>query len=173
MNYLDIFIACLLVFGFIRGYSKGLVMELASVLALIFGVYGSIKFSDFTFTYFSKNFHEQIKNIDENHLKIASFVFTFLVIIVLISIIGRFATKLLKVVFLGFVNKILGGFFGLFKFILFVSLFLVFLDNLNSSFNLLDPFLLKTSFFYEPVKEIGDKLIGFFNSNKQSINFFN
>ena len=39
LNYLDIFIACLLVFGFVRGYSKGLVMELSSVIALILGVY--------------------------------------------------------------------------------------------------------------------------------------
>ena len=81
MNYLDIFIACLLVFGFVRGYSKGLVMELSSVVALILGVYGSIKFSDFTFIFFSKNFPDLIKNIDENYLKIASFIFTFLFII--------------------------------------------------------------------------------------------
>ena len=173
MNYLDIFIACLLVFGFVRGYSKGLVMELSSVIALILGVYGSIKFSDFTFIFFSKNFPELIKDIDENYLKIASFVFTFLFIIVLISIVGKGITKVLKMVFLGFINKILGGCFGSFKFTLFISLFLVFLDSLNTSFNLVESSILEASFFYDPIKEVGDKLIDFFNSNKESINFFN
>lgn len=173
MNYLDIFIACLLVFGFVRGYSKGLVMELSSIIGLIVGVYGSIKFSDLTYIFFSENFPELIKNIDENYLKIASFIFTFLFIIVLISIIGKGVTKVLKIVFLGFINKIFGGFFGSFKFILFISLFLVFLDSLNNSFNLYESSVLETSFFYNPIKEIGDKLIDFFNSNKQSINFFN
>tara|TARA_B100001059_G_C17566782_1_gene442911 strand:- start:111 stop:632 length:522 start_codon:yes stop_codon:yes gene_type:complete len=173
LNYLDIFIASLLVFGFVRGYSKGLVMELSSVLALILGVYGSIKFSDFTFIFFSKNFPELIKDIDENYLKIASFVFTFLFIIVLISIVGKGVTKILKMVFLGFINKILGGCFGSLKFTLFISLFLVFFDSLNSSFNLVESSVLETSYFYDPIKEVGNKLIEFFNSNKESINFFN
>ena len=148
-------------------------MELSSVVALILGVYGSIKFSDFTFIFFSKNFPELIKDIDENYLKIASFLFTFLFIIVLISIVGKGVTKILKMVFLGFVNKILGGCFGAFKFTLFISLFLVFLDSLNTSFNLVKSSVLETSFFYDPIKEVGDKLIEFFNSNKKSINFFN
>ena len=148
-------------------------MELSSVIALILGVYGSIKFSDFTFTFFFKNFPELIKDINENYLKIASFVFTFLFIIVLISIVGKGITKVLKMVFLGFINKILGGCFGSFKFTLFISLFLVFLDSLNTSFNLVESSILEASFFYDPIKEVGDKLIEFFNSNKESINFFN
>ncbi len=148
-------------------------MELSSVLALILGVYGSIKFSDFTFIFFSKNFPELIKDIDENYLKIASFVFTFLFIIVLISIVGKGVTKILKMVFLGFINKILGGCFGSLKFTLFISLFLVFFDSLNSSFNLVESSVLETSYFYDPIKEVGNKLIEFFNSNKESINFFN
>ncbi len=148
-------------------------MELSSVLALILGVYGSIKFSDFTFIFFSKNFPELIRDIDENYLKIASFVFTFLFIIVLISIVGKGVTKILKMVFLGFINKILGGCFGSLKFTLFISLFLVFFDSLNSSFNLVESSVLETSYFYDPIKEVGNKLIEFFNSNKESINFFN
>ena len=132
MNYLDIFTACLLVFGFIRGYSKGLIIELSSIIALILGIYGSIKFSDFTYSFFLKNFPKLIESIDENYLKMASFVFTFLLIIVLISIIGKLITKLLKMVFLGFINKILGGFFGSFKFALLLSLCMVFFESLNT-----------------------------------------
>lgn len=173
MNYLDIFIACFLVFGFTRGYTKGLIMELSSIIALILGIYGSIKFSDFTYSFFLKNFPKLIESIDENYLKMASFVFTFLLIIVLISIIGKLITKLLKMVFLGFINKIMGGIFGSFKFALLLSLCLVFFESLNTSLNLFDTSILDSSFFYEPIKEVGDKLTSIFNSNKESINFFN
>lgn len=173
MNYLDIFIACFLVFGFIRGYTKGLIMELSSIIALILGIYGSIKFSDFTYSFFLKNFPKLIESIDENYLKMASFVFTFLLIIVLISIIGKLITKLVKMIFLGFINKIMGGIFGSFKFALLLSLCLVFSESLNTSLNLFDTSILDSSFFYEPIKEVGDKLTSIFNSNKESINFFN
>lgn len=148
-------------------------MELSSIIALILGVYGSIKFSDFTFLFFSKNFPELIDGLNENYLKIASFVFTFLLIIVLISIIAKGLTKVLKMVFLGFVNKVLGGFFGVFKFALILSLCFVFFENLNSSISLYESSDLDSSFFYGTIKDIGVRLVSFFNSNKESINFFN
>jgi membrane protein required for colicin V production len=128
-------------------------MELSSIIALILGIYGSIKFSDFTYSFFLKNFPK--------------------LIIVLISIIGKLITKLVKMIFLGFINKIMGGIFGSFKFALLLSLCLVFFESLNTSLNLFDTSILDSSFFYEPIKEVGDKLTSIFNSNKESINFFN
>ena len=47
MNIFDIVIAALLIFGFVRGVMKGLFVEVASLVALIAGVYGAIHFSYF------------------------------------------------------------------------------------------------------------------------------
>ena len=47
MNTFDIIIAALLIFGFVRGLLKGLFVEVASLVALIAGVYGAIHFSYF------------------------------------------------------------------------------------------------------------------------------
>ena len=173
MNYLDIFIACTLVFGFTRGYLKGLVMELSSIIAVLLGVYGSIKFYDFTFTFVSYKFPQIIESVNENYLKIASFAFTFFLIIVLISIVGKALTKILKMVFLGFLNKILGGFFGVIKFTLILSICFVFFQNINSTLFLVDDSFADSSFFYNQIIGLGNRLLDVFNSNKESINFFN
>ena len=45
MNTFDIIIAGLLLFGFVRGLFKGLFVEIASLVALIGGVYGAMHFS--------------------------------------------------------------------------------------------------------------------------------
>lgn len=148
-------------------------MELSSIIALLLGVYGSIKFSDFTFTFFSVRFPKIIENIDENYLKIVSFAFTFFLIIVLISLIGKAATKILKMVFLGFLNKILGGFFGVIKFTLILSICFVFFKNINSTLLLVDDSFTESSFFYNQIIELGNHLFDAFDSNKDSINFFN
>jgi len=148
-------------------------MELSSIIALLLGVYGSIKFSDFTFTFFSVRFPKIIENIDENYLKIASFAFTFFLIIVLISLIGKAVTKILKMVFLGFLNKILGGFFGVIKFTLILSICFVFFKNINSTLLLVDDSFTESSFFYNQIIELGNHLLDAFDSNKDSINFFN
>ena len=48
MNYLDIIIIVLvLIFG-IGGWRKGIIIEIATLLALILGLYGAFHFSDFT-----------------------------------------------------------------------------------------------------------------------------
>ena len=70
MNYLDIFIACLVLLGSYRGFSKGLINELSSVLAVILGVYGSLKFSDLTLTFININFTTQLESINDSYLKI-------------------------------------------------------------------------------------------------------
>jgi len=173
LNYLDIFIVCLLVFGFTRGYLKGLVMELSSIIALLLGVYGSIKFSDFTLTFISNRSPEIIEGVDENYLKIASFAFTFLLIIVLISLVGKALTKILKMVFLGFINKILGGLFGVIKFVLILSVCCVFFQNINSTLFLVDDSFAESSFLYNQIIDLGNWLLSILNSNKESINFFN
>ena len=42
MNILDIILGALILFGLIRGLSKGLFVEVASLVALIAGVFGAI-----------------------------------------------------------------------------------------------------------------------------------
>lgn len=173
MNYLDIFIVCVLVFGFFRGFIKGLIMELSSLFAIVLGAYGSLKFSDLTLDWVSLNFSSQIENIDDNYLKIASFAFTFLIIIVFVSFIGKGLTRVVKMVSLGLINKTLGGLFGAIKYVLVLSFFFVFFENLNSTLFLIDESFFESTLLYEPIMEIGDLLLNFFNSNKESINFFN
>ena len=101
-------------------------MELSSLLAIVLGTYGSLKFSDITHDWLSINFSSQIESIDENYLKVASFAFTFLIIIVFVSIIGKGLTSVIKMVSLGLINKIFGGLFGSVKYVLILSFCFVF-----------------------------------------------
>jgi len=148
-------------------------MELSSLFAIVLGAYGSLKFSDLTLDWVSLNFSSQIENIDDNYLKIASFAFTFLIIIVFVSVIGKGLTRVVKMVSLGLINKTLGGLFGAIKYVLILSFFFVFFENLNSTLFLIDESFFESTLLYEPIMEIGDFLLNFFNSNKESINFFN
>jgi membrane protein required for colicin V production len=101
LNYLDIFIVCLILLGSYRGFSKGLINELSSVFALILGVYGSLKFSDLTLTFVNINFAAQLESINDSYLKIFSFAFTFVIIIFSVSLLAKLLTKIAKVMFLG------------------------------------------------------------------------
>ena len=48
LNYLDIIIAIVLfLFGY-KGFRKGLIIEVVTLLAFAVGIYGAMRFSDFT-----------------------------------------------------------------------------------------------------------------------------
>lgn len=173
MNYLDIFIVCLTALGFYRGFSKGLIIELTAILALIFGAYGSLKFSDLTFDFISNTFPNQLESVEEPYIKIFSFAFTFIVILVSISVAGKALTKIAKILFLGFLNKIFGGLFGAIKYVLIISFCFVFFENINSEFSFIDDKSIESTFLYRPILNVGDQLLNFFNLSSNSINFFN
>jgi len=173
LNYLDIFIVCLIALGFYRGFSKGLIIELTSILALILGAYGSLKFSGLTFDFISTTFPNQLESIEQSYIKIFSFAFTFVVIIVSISVAGKALTKIAKILFLGFLNKLFGGLFGAIKYVLIVSFCFVFFENINSEFSFIDNENIESTFLYRPILNAGNQLLSFFNVSGNSINFFN
>ena len=117
MNFIDAIIIIILAFAVIRGFTNGLVKEVASLAALILGIWGAIKFSDFTagklYDYF---------NMTGKYVGIISFVVTFGIIAIVIHFIGVLLDKLLEAVALGFVNRLLGMVFGLIKSVLILSL---------------------------------------------------
>ena len=110
MNTFDIIIAALLLFGFIRGLFKGLFVEVASLIALIAGVYGAIHFS-----YFVGNFLADRVSWEEKYITIVSFAITFAIIVLTIGLLGKLLTKIADFASLGLLNKILGGGFGALK----------------------------------------------------------
>ena len=61
MAIIDIIIGALLLFGLIRGFSKGLFVEVASLVALVAGVYGAIHFSNFAAEFLENKFNQSKK----------------------------------------------------------------------------------------------------------------
>ena len=162
MNYIDIITICILALGFFRGYSKGLVLEITSILAISLGVFGSIKFSNDSAELLNKFFPTLLENTNDQIIIILSYSITFLAIIVLVSLIGKAITKALKLIFLGFYNKVLGGIFGVVKLFIILSIIFVLFEDLNSKFNIIEINVLNESFAFEKM-----------SVNNYSINFFN
>ncbi len=149
MQYVDIILAIFLIFGTVKGFKNGFFVEIASLLALVLGVYGAIKFS-----YFINNYLSGRVDLEERYIGIISFALTFIIIVIGISWLGKVLTKVADITMLGFVNKVLGAVFGGLKTALILSVVLLIFSNLNSSFSLLDKESLEKSILYKPVKSI-------------------
>lgn len=149
MNVFDIIIAALLLFGFVRGLMKGFFVEVASLIALVAGVYGAIHFS-----YFVADFLKDSISWEEKYISITAFAITFVVIIVVISLLGKLFTKLADFASLGIINKILGGVFGALKIGLILSIVFIFFGKMNDTIPFIKKETLDESILYQPVKKI-------------------
>lgn len=149
MTVIDIILGALLLFGLIRGLTKGLFVEIASILALILGVYGAIHFS-----HFATDFLESRVDWDEKYVNIASFAITFIIIVFVISLAGKALTKLADFASLGMLNKLLGGLFGLLKIGLILSVILMVFTNMNKAIPFVDDEDIEKSVLYEHVRSL-------------------
>jgi len=151
MNFIDIILGGLILFGFIRGLMKGLFVEVASLVALIAGMYGAIHFS-----YFAGDFlKDSFESWDEKYINLTAFAITFVVILVLITMAGKLLTKIADFASLGILNKLLGGAFGGLKVAVMLGSVLVFFDRTNNTMEFVEKEKIEESVLYEPVKEVG------------------
>ena len=150
MGILDIFLGLLLIYGLYKGLKNGLFVEIASIIALIAGIYGAIHFSYIAGDYLSKNMEW-----NERYINIASFIITFIVIVIVVQLAGKFLTKIADFAMLGLLNKLAGAIFGALKVAVILGALLVFFERANSSVNLVKSETMEESLLYEPIKEIG------------------
>ncbi|MFQ5486409.1 MAG: CvpA family protein [Desulfobacterales bacterium] len=121
MNLFDIAIIIIIGFCLIRGFFRGFIKELFSVIGLFVGFYAA-------YTYYlqiAKLFSRWIT--DTSYLHILSFMVIFCSIFFIVSIVGVIIKYILNISFLKWADWIFGAGFGAVKGILFVSILLVML----------------------------------------------
>ncbi|MFD2586632.1 CvpA family protein [Croceitalea marina] len=150
MSFLDIVLGILLVWGLYKGLKNGLFVELASLVALVAGIYGAIHFS-----YIAGDYLWQNMEWNEKYIKVTAFLITFVAIIVLVGLAGKLLTKIADFAMLGILNKIAGGIFGALKVAIILGAMLVFFEKATSSFNFINKDTQNESILYKPVRDIG------------------
>ena len=153
MNWIDIFICIPLVWGLYKGFTKGLVIELASLAAFFIGVWGAIHFSDFVSGLLSS------WGLTSKYLPVISFCLVFLGIIIAIYAFGKFIDKTIKAASLSIINKIAGAVFGGLKFALLLSVVFFVMDAFEKSYSVDASKIKEESLLYKPVAQIAPYII--------------
>lgn len=149
MGVLDIIILALLAFGLVNGFKNGLFVEVASLVALVAGVYGAIHFSNY-----AAEFLMDKVDWNEKTVNITAFIITFIVIVILIGLAGKALTKLADFAALGILNKFLGSIFGVLKIAVILSVVLIIFDSMNKTLPFTDKEDIEDSLLYEPIKSL-------------------
>ena len=149
MNWIDAIIVVLLILSLVRGFTNGLVKEVASLAALILGIWGAIRFSAFT----AEKLYDFF-DMTGRYVGIIAFLITFGIIVVIIHFVGIIADKIVDAASLGLINRVLGIGFGLLKSALLLSVLFVILNAIDARKPFLPKETIEGSIFYSPISDI-------------------
>ena len=149
MNYLDIILAIPLLWGLYKGVSKGIIKELASLVALIVGIYGAVHFADSIQPYLKSEF-----SIESSFLPIISFAIMFVGIVLVVRFVGFIVDKIIKIVALGLLSRLLGGVFGVLKTAFIISALLLVFNTFDYHLNLIPLVQKNSSVLYKPISNM-------------------
>lgn len=156
MNYFDIVILVIVLIAGIRGLKHGLIYELASVVALILGVFLGFKYHSLVSLYFNQHvFDIQSPAINAT----IGFIIIFIAVQIIILVIAYLVGRVVSLSIFGVFNSILGYIFSVVKSFIFLSFVIYgiskigFFDNFTKS-------LERDSTFYPTMVKITLKIAG-------------
>jgi len=149
VNFLDLIIGLPIVLLAISGFRNGFIKEIASLVALVAGLYFAIYFSDLVADWLLNYF-----DISHRWLFIVAFILTFVVVVLVVSLIGKMLSKIAALAALGFLNRFIGMLFGILKGIVIMSALIMLFEMIDSKASILKNDLKEGSLLYEPVESV-------------------
>ena len=157
MNWLDLLILIPMLAGLFSGYKNGIIGEVASLAALILGIWGAIKFSDWTANLLNT------WGIESQYMHIISFIVTFIIIVVVIQLVAKMLSQLVKSLALGWVDRLAGIAIGVFKAALITSVILFVLDVIDERKSFIPEDVKEESLLFQPMSNLVPNLLPFVN----------
>ncbi|MEG1555114.1 MAG: CvpA family protein [Bacteroidales bacterium] len=153
MNFIDILILIPAAwFGF-KGLKNGLVCELASLSALVLGVWATFKFSDLVASHLG----------DDKIFKVVAFILIFVTVLVGVHFAGKLVEKVIKLIVPGIVNHLFGLLFGIGKVVLIFSVLFFLINTVDNKQIILKKETKEKSFFYPYVEPAAPWIKGYYH----------
>lgn len=150
MNVLDIVILLLFLPGIIRGISKGFIEQAVSLAGIVASVWLAFRFSSLL--------SEKLKDfitIPEGALKIVAFIIILVAVSILVFIVAKLLTGVIKMANLGWINRLLGFILAIAVSAVVLGLVAIFFDSINTKFELVTSPVLTESVLYGALKDFG------------------
>lgn len=148
MNPIDIILAIFLLLAIIQGIRKGFVVQVASLLAIVAGVWAAFKFSSLLADLLAPHI-----DAARQMVIVVAFIILLVVVIVVIRLLGKLLKGVLKIILLGWLDKLLGVFFALLKMGLILGVIICIFDCLNSNLQMVSSETLGSSVLYQAIRE--------------------
>ena len=147
---IDIIFTVIIIIACVKGYQKGLIIALFSIVAFIIGLAAALKLSSVVAGWLGAN-----ANISVKWLPFLSFALVFFIVVLLVNWGGKIIEKTFEMALLGWINRLGGIIFYAALYIIIFSIFLFYAEKIN----FLKPATIQSSVTYSFVQPLGPIVI--------------
>ena len=144
--FIDTVLAVLLIIAIFKGFSKGLIVAVFSLLAFIIGLAAAVKLSAVVAGYIGDTV-----SVSEKWLPFVSFIIVFLVVVIIVRIGAKIIEKTVQVAMMGWLNRLGGMLFYALIYVIIYSIILFYAAQLQ----ILKPDTISNSETYDYIAPIG------------------
>lgn len=159
MNIIDIILLICFIPAIISGIRKGFIAQVVAIVSIVLGAWLSYRFSSLVTKWIS-GWIEASPQV----LEIVSYILIFVVVVLALFALGKVLESTIKIIMLGWLNKLLGCIFALVKCALIVGILIIAFDALNGTFKFVDAEVLEKSVLYPPMKTFATSVFPYIKS---------
>lgn len=153
MNVIDIILLICFVPAVIMGLRKGFIAQVIAIISIILGIWLSFQFS----AALSGWFGQWIES-SETILHVISFAVILIIVILLLGLAGKLLEASIKIILLGWLNRLLGVVFAILKYALVLGLLVMLFDSLNESIHIVRKDVIDGSLLYRPFLSMANSI---------------
>jgi membrane protein required for colicin V production len=147
---IDLIFAALMMMAIFKGYQKGLIIAVFSIIAFILGLAAALKLSAVVADHLKDSI-----SVSAKWLPFIAFALVFFTVIILVRLGAKLIEKAFQVVLLGWVNRIGGILLYAALYTIILSIFIFYAEKLM----LLKPATIQSSLSYEFIQPWGPKVM--------------
>ena len=147
---IDFTFAALIILAIIKGYQKGLIIAIFSIIAFIIGLAAALKLSAAVANYLKDSI-----SVSARWLPFIAFALVFFIVIILVRLGAKLIEKAFQAVMLGWLNRIGGILLYAALYTIILSIFIFYAEKLH----LLQPAAIESSQTYPFIKPWGPKVM--------------
>ncbi len=147
---IDASLAILFLIACFKGYQKGFIVALFSIVAFVVGLAAALKLSAVV--------AEKLTNsisVSAKWLPVISFILVFLIVVILVNLGAKLLQKSVEMIMMGWVNRLGGIVLYVFIYAIMFSIFLFYAEQLK----IIKPETISSSRFYAIIKPFGPGII--------------
>jgi len=153
-----------LLYALYSGFTKGFIIQLATVVALILGLVAAYYFSDYVAESFLKKWEMSYR-----FTHMLAFSITFLVVLAAIYFLAYLLTKVVKIMTLGWLNRLMGVVFSLLKMALVLSTLIYIVDPISSKYKFSTYDKVQQAYLYPFIKPIAPVIFNWIDGKHEEI----